>query len=137
VRRFQSMIYFGRPKVKLRPLLWKQLCPKGYSIDPRITIPRLAKIDLTGANISNIYKYCVIMHDEESGHIDFENMFTGDMVNPETGEVQKGVKIKPADAREEVFGTPENWTVDKKKIFHHELVMEAIKVELSKENRTL
>jgi hypothetical protein len=57
-RRFQSMIYFPRPDKNERALLWKQSLAEEFSYPNNVSFEKLSKYELTGANISNILKYC-------------------------------------------------------------------------------
>ncbi len=59
-RRFQAMIYFPRPAKEERMLLWKQALPEGFSYAENISFDKLSKYELTGANVSNILKYCCV-----------------------------------------------------------------------------
>jgi hypothetical protein len=59
MRRFGAYVYFGRPEFIERERLWKQLIPPGFRLVENIAYERLRIPDVTGANISSIYKYCV------------------------------------------------------------------------------
>ena len=59
-RCFQAMIYFPRPAKEERMLLWKQALPEGFSYAENISFDKLSKYELTGANVSNILKYCCV-----------------------------------------------------------------------------
>ena len=59
-RRFQAMIYFPRPDKSERILLWKQSLAEEFAYAKNISFEKLAKYELTGANISNILKYCCV-----------------------------------------------------------------------------
>ena len=55
-RRFQAIIHFPRPDFDSRMKIWKKSLPKSFSFDTSLDMDKLAKFDLTGANISNIIK---------------------------------------------------------------------------------
>lgn len=58
-RRLQSQVYFERPSASLRRKLWEQYLPKGFTLHEHIDLEKVAKrMDVTGANIRNIYKMC-------------------------------------------------------------------------------
>jgi AAA+ superfamily predicted ATPase len=57
-RRFQAMIHFPRPGREERKQLWKTSMPEGFSYAKNVSFEKLSKYELTGANISNIMKYC-------------------------------------------------------------------------------
>jgi hypothetical protein len=59
-RRFQAMIHFPRPKKDDRKKLWKLALPDDFTYAPNISLEKLAKYELTGANISNVIKYCCV-----------------------------------------------------------------------------
>jgi hypothetical protein len=54
-RRFQSIVYFGRPNIEQRKEQWTRLLPEGFVYD-RIDMNKLAIHNLTGGNIANILK---------------------------------------------------------------------------------
>jgi hypothetical protein len=55
-RRFQSVVYFGRPEQEQRIDLWKKLLPAPFSYDPKTDFKKLAQFDMTGGNIINCIK---------------------------------------------------------------------------------
>jgi SpoVK/Ycf46/Vps4 family AAA+-type ATPase len=58
-RRLQSQILFERPSAALRRKLWEQYLPQGFILHEHIDLEKVAKrMDVTGANIRNIYKMC-------------------------------------------------------------------------------
>lgn len=57
-RRFQAMIYFGRPEAKEREAMWKQLLPEEFKYAENVSLEKLGKFDVTGGNITNIIKFC-------------------------------------------------------------------------------
>lgn len=57
-RRFQAMIYFGRPEAPEREEMWKQLLPSNFFYAGNVSISKLGKFDLTGGNITNVIKFC-------------------------------------------------------------------------------
>lgn len=57
-RRFESMIYFGRPDAEQRARLWKQLLPREFSYAKNVSLDKLSGFDLTGGNITNVIKFC-------------------------------------------------------------------------------
>lgn len=57
-RRFQAMIFFPRPKSEEREQLWKLALPEGFTYEENVSLAKLSKFDLTGANIANIIKFC-------------------------------------------------------------------------------
>jgi hypothetical protein len=59
-RRFQAMIHFPRPKKEERVKLWKLALPDGFTYAKNVSFDKLGKYELTGANISNIIKYCCV-----------------------------------------------------------------------------
>jgi AAA+ superfamily predicted ATPase len=76
VRRFGAMIYFGRPAIPERAKLWDKLKPEGIVFEGKIAMPQLHKADVTGANITNIYKYCMAqILEHKLKHIDHALLF--------------------------------------------------------------
>ncbi|HVD96937.1 MAG TPA: ATP-binding protein [Cytophagaceae bacterium] len=58
-RRLQSQVLFERPGAALRRKLWEQYLPEGFSLHENIDLEKVARrMDVTGANIRNIYKMC-------------------------------------------------------------------------------
>jgi AAA+ superfamily predicted ATPase len=58
-RRLQSQIFFDRPAAALRRRLWEQYMPQGFTLHEHIDLDKVARrMDVTGANIRNIYKMC-------------------------------------------------------------------------------
>lgn len=53
-RRFKAIVKFPRPSFTTRKILWKKRLPNSFQYDSQISYDKLAKYDLTGANISNI-----------------------------------------------------------------------------------
>lgn len=58
-RRFQSIVYFPKPKPAQRLLLWQKSFPQQLGFSPDIDWEQIAKqYELTGSNIINIVQYC-------------------------------------------------------------------------------
>jgi SpoVK/Ycf46/Vps4 family AAA+-type ATPase len=54
-RRFQSIVYFGRPSFEQRREQWQRLLPEGFTYHD-IDMDKLAAYDLTGGNIINVIR---------------------------------------------------------------------------------
>lgn len=68
-RRFQAMVHFPRPGKNERKLLWEKGLPNGFKYDATISADKLAKHDLTGANIANIIKSACLQAVAGDSHI--------------------------------------------------------------------
>jgi hypothetical protein len=69
-RRLQSQILFERPNASLRRRLWEQYLPNGFELHEHIDLDKVAKrMDVTGANIRNIYKMCAAKSSRRKDYI--------------------------------------------------------------------
>ena len=60
-RRFQSIIYFPKPEVTQRKLLWKNLFKENFELESAIDIDSLAETyELTGGQMINVLRYCAL-----------------------------------------------------------------------------
>jgi len=73
-RRINSLILFDRPGPALRKRLWEQYLPKGFTLHEQIDLQKISKtIDVTGANIRNIYKMCAAKAIKQGGRVIHDN----------------------------------------------------------------
>ncbi|WP_340065858.1 ATP-binding protein [Ascidiimonas aurantiaca] len=60
-RRFQSMIYFPKPGVEQRALLWKNLFTDTFEMEENVDIQMLSeKYELSGGEMINVLRYCAL-----------------------------------------------------------------------------
>ncbi|MCB0583420.1 MAG: ATP-binding protein [Phaeodactylibacter sp.] len=78
-RRFQSIIYFPKPKAPERLLLWQKAFPSNVTFSPEADFNHIAqRYELSGSNIMNIVQYtCLYALDQNSNTITLEMIREG------------------------------------------------------------
>ena len=60
IRRFQSVVYFPKPKIEQRLLLWQKYFSDTFKLSD-IDLEKIAKeFEITGGSIINVLRYCTI-----------------------------------------------------------------------------
>lgn len=90
LRRFQSVVYFPKPKFDQRLLLWKKYF-KGVFDMTNVDLEKIAKdYEITGGGIINVLRYCTIIAKQRGGN----TILTEDIQNGVKKEFQKeGITI--------------------------------------------